>query len=278
MREHIEFRIPEEHAIAYLPPGTGDSIGYNVRRVILDTSDPLFAEIGRIHRMFRARGKYFFSGREYRRNYSQRELLQAFCLHVWPMRVFEPSGEECGTTYAEELACPECGAGARQSSPLYLDGRRIPKGIDFARTIAGEIVVSRRVVDTFQSHGLTGVDFGSVLLSSSNDMPSEDYFQFCGVGDRVDLDPVTRVGEDPYDETAYGRCTRGHVIGLNLLSEVTVQRRTMPDADVIATRQMVGARRGLLRPLPVLLFSSNAWRVTKGAALTGLAVEIARVV
>lgn len=275
MRECVEFRIREENAVENLPPGIGKNVGYGVRKVVVDTSDPLFAEIGRLHRAFRAQGGYFFSGREYYRHYTRRELDQADLLHVWPKRVFEPAGEECGTTYDDAKACPECGAGAQQTSPLFLDGRRIPKNVDFARTIADETVVSRRVVEVFRE--LTGVEFEAVLLSNMGGMPSENHFQLKVVGQPVELDPATRAGEDPFDDDSYGRCPRGDVVGLNLLSEVTVKGETIPRLDVTATRQMVGARRGLLRPRPMLLLSPRAWRAIEDAKLKGLIVEVARV-
>jgi hypothetical protein len=298
MREFVEFRIREETAAQYLPPGTGESVGYGVRKVVVETSDPLFAEIGRLHRTFRVQGKYFFSGREYHRRYSRRELVEAKLLHVWPKRVFEPAGEECGTVYDESAACdhvfarmPEteiggycvppsvdtCGAGARQVTPLFLDGRRIPRNVDFAQTIAGEVVVSGRVVDVFREHELRGAEFDAVRLSNRDGAPSDHHYQLKVVGSPVELDSATRAGEDPFDEHGYGRCPRGHIVGLNLLSEVTVQAATVPKADVMATKQMVGVRRGLLRPRPLLLLSPRAWRAVDDAKLKGLVVEVAHV-
>jgi hypothetical protein len=296
MREFIEFRIREENAAQYLPLGTGESVGYGVRKVVVETSDPLFSEIGRLHRMFRARGAFFFSGREYRRRYSRREVVEARLLHVWPKRVFEPAGEECGTVYDESAACGHvfartseteicghrvpasvdtCGVGARQVTPLFLDGRRIPRNVDFARTIAGEIVVSARVVQVFQERGLSGAEFDAIRRSNRHGEPSHDHYQWKVVGSPVELDPATRAGEDPFDEHGYGRCPRSHVVGLNLLSEVTVKAAVVPETDVLATRQMVGVRRGLLRPRPLLLLSPRGWRAVEDAKLKGLIVEVA---
>jgi hypothetical protein len=64
-------------------------------------------------------------------------------------------------------------------------------------------------------------------------------------------------------------------VGINLLSEVTAKAATIPKADLMATRQMVGVRRGLLRPRPILLLSPRAWRAIEGANLKGLVVEVA---
>ena len=163
MRETIEFRIPEEDAAEYLPPGTGELIGYGVRKLIVNAGDLLFFEIGRLHRAFRSQGKYLFSGREYHRHYSRRELDEAELFHVSPGRVFEPAGEECGTEYDESTACPECGAGATQVSELRLDLRKVPHRTDFAETIAGEQIVSQRLAECLIDARLQGFTLPRVL-------------------------------------------------------------------------------------------------------------------
>ena len=170
MRETIEFRVPVKSATEHLPAGLGTALG-SVRKVELALDDPMVARIGSLQRQYNAEGKAFFHGWMIYRRYSRRELDEAQLLHVWPKKTFEPAGEECGTVYDDAEACdhvfaqtPEteicghwipssidaCGAGARQVTPLFLDGRRIPRNVDFARTIAGEIVVSARVVQVFQ--------------------------------------------------------------------------------------------------------------------------------
>jgi hypothetical protein len=103
------------------------------------------------------------------------------------------------------------------------------------------------------------------------------WYQLVIISSPVEINPVTRAGADPFDEKADGRCSRGHVVGLNLLSEVTVSAPSWPIADVLVTRQMVGTRRGLLRPQPVLLVSPKAWQAMERAGLKGLAVEVAHV-
>jgi hypothetical protein len=340
MREYVEFRIREENAAEYLPPGTGENIGYGVRKVLVDTKDPLFGEIGRLHRAFRAKGKYFFSGREYERRYSRQELAEAELLHVWPKRVFEPAGEECGTEYDESTACPECGAGATQTSELRLDLRKAPRAVDFAETIAGERIVSQRLAECLTDAGLQGFTLTRVLhkaryeddpvdlqevptgreilrnaelagvphpswsflvwVNRAENRPILDkamaeyatqkrtkaqrvsapvpvWYQLVVSSSPVELSPLTRAGEDPFDDSSTGRCSRGHVAGLNLLSEVTVTRTGLPEADVMETKQMIGVRRGLLRPRPVLLLSARAWKAIETTKIKGIEIEVARV-
>ncbi len=274
MRETVEFRVPEDDAVRYLPGGAGVKRGI-ARRLILAVDDPLFHEIGQIDRQLRVAGGGLVTGWMAIRHYSRREFEEAERFHVWPRKTFEPAGEECGTAYDDSKACPSCGGGAPQETPLLLDARRLPRSLDFAQTIAGELVVSRRAAEVFRRNGLSGGTFDPVRLSNKAGLASTEYFQLSVAGSAAEFDAATRFGEDPFDTTRYGRCPRGDLAGLNLLSEVFVKRAGAPMLDVAATRQMVGVRRGLLRPRPVLLLSPRAWRAIGEANLKGLNVEVA---
>ncbi|HEY5706536.1 MAG TPA: hypothetical protein VIS96_13270 [Terrimicrobiaceae bacterium] len=140
MRELVEFRIPEEHAARFLQSDEGVSLGGSVRKYELEMGSPRFAEIGHFDKKLRAEGRAFYTACIIRRRYSKRELDAAslFCLKITSL--FDPAGEECGTQYDESTACPRCGTGARQASPLFLDVKRIPKTKDISQTIAGEVV------------------------------------------------------------------------------------------------------------------------------------------
>lgn len=46
----------------------------------------------------------------------------------------------------------------------------------------------------------------------------------------------------------------------------------MSSADAMQTKEMVGVRRGLLRPRPLLLLSPRAWRALEDAKLRGFVV------
>lgn len=299
MKETIEFRIPEEDARMYLPADTGTMLGDSVRKVRVIRGDPLFDLIGEVDNYFRMRGSSFYTSWQSYRSYSSHELEVAEVFHVWPKRVFEPAGEECGTIYDESGACnyvfsPEkvvniaghsirlsaatCGVGARQVTPLFLDGRRIPRRLDFARTIAGEWVVSEQVVSVFHENGLIGANLEPVRLSNKAGKLSEDYYQLDATGQPVELDPQTRVGGGPFDKDNYGRCPYGILVGLSVLSEVAVRGSSLGNTDVMFTRQMVGVRQGLSRPRPLLLLSPRAWRAVEAAKLKGLVFEVAHLV
>lgn len=361
MTEIFEFRIPEDDAARHLPAAAGVLLGETARKVVVAPDEPLFELIGRLQHKFRARrsGSGFFVSWHVERCYLRTELEEAELLHVWPKKTFEPAGEECGTIYDDTEACdhvfartPEadicghripasvdiCGVGAQQVTPLFLDVRRIPRTVDLARTIAGEVIVSQRAAEVFIESNLTGFEldpirhkaqykddpidleklptgmeilrkagaegvehrswaFGVWLNRTENRSMLKEaqkehttnmvkraarrplqypaWYQLKVTSDPVEISLSTRAGGDPFDEKGYGRCPRGHIVGLNLLSEIAVIRATVPKADVIATRQMVGVRRGLLRPRPRLLLSHRAWRAIDDANLKGLVVEVA---
>lgn len=289
MRETIELRIPEQNAERYLPDGVGVSLGreptavsgkgadFGVRKVTLAIDDPLLSQIGRLSWEFRARGEYFFLGWSYHRRYTTTELEAAELVSIYPGRTFEPAGEECGTRYDDSIACPDCGAGAPQMSPLSLDGRRIPKGPDFAVTIADEWVLSARAVDVFRDIKLRGARFAPIRLANRGGAESHDSFQLQISEPYVELDGATGVGSGPFDTDPDGRCPRGDLVGLNLLSEVSVKRGSLTAADIFSTKQMVGVRRGLLRPRRITLLSPRAWRAVRNAGLKGLIIEVAHV-
>jgi hypothetical protein len=205
-------------------------------------------------------------------------LAEAELFYAFPGRTFEPAGEECGTVYDDTRGCPECGAGAPQVGPLFLDGRHIPEQPDFARTIAGEIVVSAKAVEVFRKNGFTGAEFNAVALSDKGSSESIDHYQLNVRGPFVQLDQRTRLGEGPFDESAVGHCPLGDLAGLNLVSEVSIKRGSWTSSDFSATAQWVGVRRGLLRPHRLVLLSSHARRAIQEAGLTGLVVEVAQVV
>ncbi len=340
MKETIDFHIPERMAARHLPSEVGQRVSDTVRKVVVSTEDPLFLEIGRLQREYRAKGDVFFLGREYRRQYTHQELEDAELLHVWPKKTFEPAGEECGTEYDESTACPECGVGATQISELRLDLRKVPRNADFAEPIAGERIVSQRLAECLTDADLRGFTLPRVLhkaryeddpvdlrgVPTGRDIlrkaelagkphptgsfwvwvnraenrttldramaeyaaekraesryrgtPLPVWYQLAVSSRAVELSPLTRAGGDPFDDDRSGRCSRGHVAGLNLLSEVTVTRGSLQEADVMETKQMVGVRRGLLRPRPILLLSSRARRAIESAKIKGIAVEVAHV-
>jgi hypothetical protein len=261
MRETYEFRVVEDYAERLFRPDEGKRLGSGIVRLIkMSGDDPRLPKVGELRQIIdQESGRTFFHGWNIERHYTKQELNVAALFRLHVTAVFEPAGEERGTKYDESAACPRCGAGAKQVGSLVLDVKRIPKSKDIAKTIAGEIVVSRRVAELFERHGVTGAALKPVRMNASSSAESKDWFQLSVDATAVEIVKPTRVGIDPFDDDPKGecRCALGDLLGLNLLSEVTIQATTRSAADFVSSRQFIGARRGLLRPERVILIVSG---------------------
>ena len=121
------------------------------------------------------------------------------------------------------------------------------------------------------------------LLSGAVKRPPRDlpvWHQLEITAPTVTVASPTRFGIDPFDDDPEGahRCPLGHVAGLNLLSEIHVLREDRPGTDFAITRELVGDRRGLLRPAPILLVSQHARAVLDAHGFKGYRLEVAHVV
>lgn len=289
MRALLELRIPEDTARQVLAPEEGTQLGNPpfVRKVTLPLDDPRAIELDTLA-----------MGWTITRQYTSEELDAADLLHLIITSTFEPAGEECGTTYDESLAChyregqsfpveipggytvdlveQRCGAGRKQTSPLRLDLRRAPRGKDIARTIADEWVISDRFAKLLWDVQATGYD-ARPAFQRSQTRPSENWHQLVVIAEPVDVVAPTIAGIRPSDLDAQGayRCPLGHLIGLNLLSELTLSRLGRPNPDFAVTRQYVGVRRGLLVPAPLLVVSQRVRQVIERSRIKGCRLEVA---
>jgi len=290
MKEVYEFRVQEKHASRLFEPNEGEKPGWTkqfgdkfvtVRKIELSADDPKFKRVGELNALIQKdRKDFFFAGWNINRRYTASDIARAKLFLLCRIATFEPAGEECGTQYDESAACPSCSSGARQVSPLFLDWKRIPKSKDIARTIAGEIVASKRMVELFESHSITGAKFGPVCHRPATSAESKDWFQLLVTSCEAEVAAPTKMGINPFDEDATGqyRCSRGDLIGLNRLSEVSISRSSYNGFDIVASRHFVGTRGGLLRPERFLLVSPKLQQVIKEEKLTGCEFEVAHLV
>ncbi len=221
--------------------------------------------------------------------------------------LFEPAGEECGTQYDEASVCPMCSSGAKQVTDLFLDWRRIPKKKDFAKTIAREIVVSRRVVDLFLKHNIEGAEFLPVRQKHDPNSESNEWFQLSVISMGAEIAPPTIIRSTLFDDDedqphtdepkkiVVGNyvqhlhpldgepCPTGDLLGLNLISEVSLKHDSYNGEDIFSSKQFVGTRRGLIRPQRLIFISQKLWRVIeeerlKGESIKGISFEVAHLV
>ena len=275
MRELIEFRVPEDRAAMFLEPGLGTSLGGTVRKVLLPMDDPRVKLIGDLEREFQKRDQSFFYGWHISRRYTHKELEAAELLQLLIRPTFEPPGEMCGTKYDDSAACPHCGAGASMRGDLHLDLQRIPKKKDLALTIAGEPVVSAKLVKALREHGITGAEYLPVRHKTG--VVSKEWHHLVVTSPAVDIIPPTRVGTKPFDldESGGYRCPLKHVAGLNRLSELWVRRADADSSDWVRTRQLIGTRRGVLRPEEQLLISPRLYRLLMDWKAKRFEIEVA---
>jgi hypothetical protein len=152
-------------------------------------------------------------------------------------------------------------------------------------TIAREIVISRRMVGLFQKHNIEGAEFLPIRQKHEPNSESKEWYQLLVKSVSAEIIPPTLVGNDPfdYDEEGQGRCPNGDLLGLNLLSEVSVKLDDCDGEDIVASKQFIGTRRGLLRPQRLIFISQRLWNIIeqerlKGERVKGVRFEIAHLI
>ena len=290
MQEIYEFRVQEQHASRLFAQDEGEKHGVTkllgdkfvtVRTVKLYADDPKFKRVGELEALIKKEPHgFFFAGWNILRRYTADELEKAELFLLHHVATFEPSGENCGTQYDESSACRHCQAGARQTTPLFLDWKRIPKSKDIARTIAGEIVVSARLMKLFKQHSITGAKFLPIRHRPASSAESKDWFQFVADSSDALIIAPTKTGIHPFDEDLSDeyRCPLKDQIGLNRLSEVWISRASYNGSDIAASRQFLGRRGGLLRPERLLLISPKLRRAIEAEKLKGFKFEVAHLI
>lgn len=278
MKEFLEIRINKDYADLLFREDEGKAAGSFVKVVELSTSDPRYRQIPVIAaNLMKEKNAHFYFGWKIKRKYKKSEIRNAPLLHMKIDTIFEPAGEERGTTYDEASACSICGANASQTSPLMLSEGDIPKK-DIAETIAGEVVVSERFVKAAQKVNLRGVKFEPILYKSSPLTCSQLF-----VPAQLELSDETVVGVSPFDFSAESggeiyKCPKGHTMGLNLISEPCILAgQPFSGNDLFSSRQKIGVRRGLLRQTPLYLCSQLFMEMVEMEKLTGFDFEIVNV-
>lgn len=343
MREFVDFRVFETLAAKLLPATDGQILSPITRRIKCAANDPVYRRVGEVSRDQQAKGGIFIAGWRIDRRYSKAEIAAAKCFHVTITATFEPAGEECGTDYDETVACPGCGSGARQTSVLRLDLRKVPRNADIARTIADEWIVSQRLAERMIDAGLSGfelrpvrhkaryeddpADFKKItagqeilrraaaagaapgsgefyvwlnrpenrdLLEQAwsenaalrrrrterRAVPPAVWHQLVVTACSARIVPPTRFGVHPFNEDEAGefRCRRGDLLGLTLLSEISIDLRSGTGTDVFCSAEFVGLRQGLLRPCRALLVSPRFRELFVRGGCKGARFEVAHVV
>jgi hypothetical protein len=279
MKEIYDLRVRDEFAYLAGLQGYGNLIGPSTRRVTISNKDAGIGLVRDVTAQLRLQGKFLFLGWSITRKYSKAEIVNAKLFWLKPKSFFEPEGEYCGTVYDESKACPKCGAGAEQISALHLPISRIPKSKDFSQTIAGEMVVSQRFVDLFNSFNFAGATFTPLESKGRSATQKTNWYQIKIDSAQADIVPPTITGLALFEQDEKGEhiCPNGDLIGLNPLSEFTVSLFNENTSDIFRAQQFLGNRRGVLRPWQPIFVSPRLRKLIVDEKLKGLNFEVAYV-
>lgn len=284
MKAYAEFRVPESYAKEFLPDSFGKNVMDFVRIVRVPVGSEMYKKIGEIYKLVRSRDQdYFFLGWDIQRKYTEGELQSAELLLLKISKTFEPAGLECGTIYDNQNACELCGSGIQQVSELILDLNTIPKNVDVARTISNEIIISQELAQILVDNSMTGYKLSPVrhkIFATTSTGPFKGTWHQLIINSLANISPVTKTGINPFDEDEdkIHRCKNGHTIGLNILSELSIYRGSWDGSDIVATKELFGVNRGLLRTYPLILISQRLYRLMMKMKCKGFTVEVVKLI
>jgi len=274
MKEFFTFQARPE--VADLLSGDPENPACGTKKVTIRSDDPKLNKLRQIWDEERSKDEWPFIGWSFYRKYSAKEIASAELFRLLFDAMFEPPGEKCGTIYDESKACKFCGDGGVQVSVLCLNERKIPKRKDITRTIADEWIVSKRFAEMCSKNNITGIAFDPII-DSKKDHEIDGWYHINTTSTPLTISPAPRTGINPFDDDVKNeyRCPLGHVIGVNILSEIAVEQPDFPVSDWNITMQKTGHRGGLLRPKPSILISPKLRNLMVEEKIKGFKTEIA---
>jgi hypothetical protein len=170
-------KLPDGVATILEPAGCGadvadvsDYIMQDVRTssawVKLDEGDPRVAKLQALVEQHDVKANIF----DYI-EYSNEDLETARLLWMYPdINQNVSTGYRYGTKYDFSQACPNCNAGARQTSALYISGRDITtlRKHRAIGTHIGDVLVDGGMAKKLRDAGVTGISFGEVRARLKN--------------------------------------------------------------------------------------------------------------
>lgn len=279
MKEIYEFRVREKYAKEFLPADLGECKMNLVRIVFAEKDTELFQQIQCLTKFVQERdNRFLFFGWGIQRIYSKSEISKAELLLLKIKRTFEPSGEECGTEFDKTHVCEYCGTGVRQISDLQLAYNSIPKSVDISRTISSEVIISEQMKDILEKNSIKGYEIKPISSLSKKTLLIRYHQLFVKAKVKINQNTITGNDTFDYDIGNTYRCRNGHTAGLDILSELAVDRNSWDGSDIVATEQLFGVNRSLLRTYPLIAISQKLYRALSASQIKGFSVEVVHLI
>lgn len=242
-------------------------------------------ELERLRALLVDEGLTWVERREH--SYSESELRAAPFLELI-IRTAEKGrgGPVYGTRYDLSHACPQCGTGAVQTSPLVLDPAEIPKAGEIFQTLDHEVLVSPALAQALKDAKVSGLVLGEVGSKTGTPLP---WVQFRSEVELPPMDPATRgiIRSSGSDSPCPGCGRDGYFHTVKWPSEIAyAASRVDPDAlpDVVHTHERFGLSR-LREPFtdshvaqPLLLVKPTVYDILKRRKVRRVAFHPVRIV
>jgi hypothetical protein len=175
---YITFSVPQESGarVFKLLQRIGCTEGWHEPEPLFPNSRPGFAHtfeigdrlFGKLRQLLISEGISWFERFENR--YTDVELLQfpLVCLSV-NRKELDAGGAQHGTTYDLSNACPRCGTGAVQTSPLMLPLTALRKTGQLCEADMGEVLCAKELTDALKRAEVTGLELRQVCLHGNGE-------------------------------------------------------------------------------------------------------------
>ncbi|TKD10301.1 hypothetical protein [Polyangium fumosum] len=213
----------------------------------------------------------------------KRDLFTDAELDAAPLLLIDPKpeleifgGPRIGTTYDVTDACKVCGAGARQTSALLINGEELNalEGRRAASTYYSDLIVEDRLAGQLASSGVTGLSFRGVFAAFENQVRFQlPWRQLCA---NKTLPPMSPRSTGIIRDT-HCACGRSGVTGTaEQPTRLVYHAADLADMqDVNLTWEWFGEPRfngdvsDALFPYPWFLVTPKVWRIYRDAGVTG---------
>jgi hypothetical protein len=216
-----------------------------------------------------------------------------------------PEGTDIARTIANELIISQhlaelmvgTGLTGFQLRPVRHSARFENDPIDLSQTPAGRDILERAAaagaphptgkffvwLNRAENHALIDrarKQYAAAKADEDHGKRQPVWYQFAIDSVSVDIVPPTRAGIDPFDDDPEGhhRCPRGHLLGLNLLSELSIRAMPIIETDFVCSRQFIGVRRGSLRPTRMITVSPKVHHLFESERIKGADFEVVHLV